>query len=324
MSSRPQRFRSRAPIVRTTAAALLVFAGLAGTPHAGAASGPSCGDRLTRNTVLTRDLYCRKDGLKIGAHGITLDLNGYTIFGPGKPGTKGVQNSGYDNVVISGAISGQIGGGRIRGFDHGIELRNGADDNEIIGFYSRGIRAGTYGLVLFDSDRARVDDNFITAGHANHGYDGGFGAAFALYRSHDNWFEENWSWGNGVNTFVVDNSRRNGIVEFNYAENESGDETVVPADLTPSRGTGLMLRNSDENWIAGTFAKNANDGIFLDSESNGNIVGGNGDSGGGNLAVDNGKLGINNRGKNIDGGGNVAFGNGWSAQCRGIVCTTAQ
>lgn len=268
MSSRPRRFRGRAPIGRATAAPLLVFAGLAGTPHAGASSGVQCGDRLTRNTVLTKDLYCQKDGLKIGAHGITLDLNGYTIFGPGRPGTKGVQNSGYDNVVISGAISGQISGGRIRGFDHGIELRNGADDNEIIQFYPRGIRAGTYGLVLFDSDRARVDDNFITAGHANHGYDGGFGAAFALYRSQDNWFEENWSWGNGVNTFVVDNSRRNSIVEFNY----EGDEGPlgIPADLTPSRGTGLMLRNSDENEIAGTFAENANDGIFVDSESNGN------------------------------------------------------
>jgi hypothetical protein len=299
-------------VITLTAAAL----GLVAMPRAEAASGPRCGDRLTRNTVLTKDLYCQKDGLKIGAHGITLDLNGHDIIGPGKPGTKGIQNSGYDNVVIDA-----YAGGIVRGFDHGIELRNGADDNAIIGFYSGGVRGGTYGLVLFDSDGVRVDDNFITAGRWKDGYDGGFGAAFALYRSHDNWFEENWSWGNGVNTFVVDNSRRNSIVEFNYAENESGDETVVPANLTPSRGTGLMLRNSDENWIAGTFAKNANDGIFLDSESNGNIVGANGDSGGGNLAVGNGKLGINNRGKNIDGGGNVAYGNGWSAQCRGIVCT---
>lgn len=308
MSSRPQRFRGRAPIGRATAAALLVFAGLAWTPHAGASSGPSCGDRLTRNTVLTKDLYCQKDGLKIGAHGITLDLNGHDIIGPGKPGTKGIQNSGYDNVGIDA-----YAGGIVRGFDHGIELRNGADGNEIVGFYSGGVRGGTYGLVLFDSDRVRVDDNFITAGRWKDGYDGGFGAAFALYRSHDNWFEENWSWGNGVNTFVVDNSRRNTIVEFNYAENESGDQTVVPAHLTPSRGTGLMLRNSDENVIAGTFAENANDGIFLDSKSNGNLVRR-------NLAVGNGKLGINNRGKNVDGGGNRAFGNGWSAQCRGIIC----
>lgn len=309
MSSGPQRFRGRAPFGRATAAAVLVFAGLAWTPHAGASSGPSCGDRLTRNTVLTKDLYCQKDGLKIGAHGIALDLNGYTIFGPGKPGTKGIQNSGYDRVGLTN--------GTIRGFDRGIELRNGADDNWITEFRPAGIRAGTYGLVLFDSDGARVDDNFITAGHAKHGYDGGSGAAVALYRSHDNWFEENWSWGNGVNTFVMDNSRRNSIVEFNFGEDSEG-RSAVPADLTPSRGTGLTLRNSDENLIAGTFAKNANDGIFIDSESNGNQVGGN--NHGDNLAVGNGKLGINNRGKNIDGGVNRAFGNGWSAQCRGIVC----
>jgi large repetitive protein len=314
MSSRPQRFRGRAPIGRATAAALLVFAGLAGTPHAEASSGVQCGDRLTRNTVLTKDLYCQKDGLKIGAHGITLDLNGYTIFGPGRPGTKGVQNSGYDNVVISGAISGQISGGRIRGFDHGIELRNGADDNEIIQFYPRGIRAGTYGLVLFDSDRARVDDNFITAGHANHGYDGGFGAAFALYRSHNNWFEENWSWGNGVNTFVVDNSHGNDLTEFNFIQEIWDDPVAHLNDFDPNLGTGLLLRNSDRNRIVGnTFAENAKDGIFLDSNSTGNLVEA-------NLAINNNRLGINNRGTNIDGGGNRALGNTWSAQCRGIVC----
>jgi parallel beta-helix repeat protein len=88
----------------------------------------------------------------------------------------------------------------------------------------------------------------------------------------------------------------------------------VPAELTPSRGNGLMLRNSDDNSIGGNvFAENANDGIFIDSKSTGNVVGG-------NLAVNNGKLGINVRGTNKDGGDNRAFGNGWVAQCRGIVC----
>ena len=316
MSSGPQRFRGRAAIGRATAAALLVFAGLAGTPNAGAASGVQCGDRLTRNTVLTKDLYCQKDGLKIGAHRITLDLNGYDIIGPGKPGTIGIDNPGYDRVAIDG-----YGGGAVRGFDRGIVLRKDARRNEIIGM---SVHAGTYGLVQFDSctDKprdpaaercgSRLDDNFITAGHAENGYDGGSGAAFALVRSHDNYFEENYSWGNRVDGVVLKDSDRNEIGEFNFVEADGRLE--VPTGLTPSSGTGLLLRNADRNIIGGNvFAENAKDGIFIDSESNGNLVAG-------NLAVDNGKLGINNRGKNIDGDGNVAFGNGWSAQCRGIVC----
>jgi parallel beta-helix repeat protein len=301
---------------RTTLLGVLVFAGLASTVDAEAASEVRCGDRITRDTVLTKDLHCKKDGLKIGANGITLDLGGHDIIGPGRPGTTGIENPGYDRVVIIG-----YAGGTVRGFDRGIELRKDARKNEIIGMR---VRAGQYGLVQFDSctnkprDPAaercgsRLDDNFITAGHAEDGYDGGFGAAFALYRSHDNYFEENYSWGNGVNGVVLDNSHRNDIGEFNFVEADGRLE--VPADLTPSKGTGLLLRNSDKNSIGGNvFAGNANDGIFIDSKSTGNRVGG-------NLAVDNGKLGINVRGEVIDGGDNQAFGNGWKAQCRGIPC----
>lgn len=296
--------------------AALVVTGLGSTGDAEAASGVNCGDRITRSVTLTKDLHCKKDGLKIGAHGIVVDLGGFDILGPGKPGTKGIQNSGYDRVVISG-----YGGGSIRGFDRGIELRNNARKNEIVGM---DIHAGTYGLVQIDSctDKARdpaaercgsrLDDNFITAGHAEDGYAGGSGAAFALIRSHDNYFEENYTWGNRVDGVLLDDSDRNEIGEFNFVEADGRLE--VPTDLTPSTGTGLLLRNADRNSIAANvFAGNAKDGVFIDSRSSGNRIGA-------NLAVDNGRLGINVRGTNIDGGGNRAFSNGWSAQCRGVVC----
>jgi parallel beta-helix repeat protein len=316
MSSRPQRFRDRAPFGRIAAIAVLVLAGLASTPDAEAGSGVSCGDRITGNAVLTKDLHCKKDGLKIGAHGIWLDLGGHDIIGPGKPGTIGIENPGFDRVVIDG-----YGGGAVRGFDRGIVLRKDARRNEIVGM---SVHAGTYGLVQFDSctDKprdpaaercgSRLDDNFITAGHGVDGYDGGSGAAFALIRSHDNYFEENYSWGNGVDGVMLDDSDRNEIGEFNFVEADNRLE--VPAGLTPSSGTGLLLRNSDRNSIAGNvFAQNAKDGIFVDSESTENAIVG-------NLAVDNGRLGMNVRAKITDGRRNVAFGNGWSAQCRGVVC----
>ena len=316
MSSRPPGLRGRVRVGRLAAVAVLALAGLASTTDAEAASGVRCGDRITRNVTLTKDLHCRKDGLKIGAHGIYLDLAGHDIIGPGKPGTIGIENPGFDRVAIDG-----YGGGAVRGFDRGIVLRKDARRNEVVGM---SVHAGTYGLVQFDSctDKprdpaaercgSRIDDNFITAGHAEDGYDGGSGAAFALIRSHDNYFEENYSWGNGVDGVLLGDSDRNQIGEFNFVEADARLE--VPADLTPSSGTGLLLRNADRNSIGGNvFAQNAKDGIFIDSASTGNVIVG-------NLAVDNGRLGINVRGTNTDGGRNVAFGNDWSAQCRGVVC----
>ncbi len=294
---------------RTTMSALLVFAGLAFTADAEAApAGVRCGDRITRTITLTADLHCKKDGLKIGAHGIGINLGGFSIIGSGRPGSKGIQNSGYDRVVIDA-----YAGGSIRGFDHGIELRKGANNNEIIGFYSGGIRGGHYGVVMYDSSGARLDDNSVTAGDPKSGYDGGFGAAFGLYRSHDNWFEENYSEGNGVNMVVLEKSHGNDLTEFNFRQEIWDDPAGHLHDFDPNLGTGILLRNSDKNRIVGNIvAENANDGIYLDSKSTGNLVGG-------NLAINNNRLGINVRGKNNH-DDNRAFGNGWSAQCRGVNC----
>jgi parallel beta-helix repeat protein len=287
--------------------AVLVFAGFTSTGDAAAASsGVRCGSRITRDTTLTKDLHCKKDGLKIGASGITLDLGGHDIVGPGKPGTKGIQNSGHDGVVITG-----YAGGEVRGFDRGVELRKGADDNEVVGMH---IRGGHYGVVLFDSDHARLDDNLVTAGAKADGYNGGSGAAIALYRSHENFFEENFSENNGVNVMVLENSHRNQIFETNFRDEIWADPVGHLHDFDPNLGTGLLRRNSDQNRIVGNiFAENANDGLFVDSKSTDNVVGG-------NLAINNNKLGMNIRGRTKDAGGNRALGNGWMAQCRGIAC----
>ena len=40
---------------------------------------PTCGQTITTNTVLTRDITC-STGFTIGANNITLDGNGFTIY----------------------------------------------------------------------------------------------------------------------------------------------------------------------------------------------------------------------------------------------------
>src|SRR5436190_11896920 len=50
------------------------------------ASPVSCGDTITTDATLHKDLVnCPNNGLVIGADNITLDLNGHTIDGDGKP-----------------------------------------------------------------------------------------------------------------------------------------------------------------------------------------------------------------------------------------------
>ncbi len=66
--------------------ALAVVAGLSAAPPSVAAPAVACGDTLTVDTVLTSDLTCgAQDGLRM-LGGVTLDLGGHTLRGPGRGG----------------------------------------------------------------------------------------------------------------------------------------------------------------------------------------------------------------------------------------------
>jgi parallel beta-helix repeat protein len=128
----------------TILATLALVAGLMVPP--GIAWGLTCGDTVTADTTLDSDLAsCIGTALIIGADGITLDLNSYTLSGNSTG--YGVDNTGgYDGVIIkNGTIdsfgqgikanvvsnftledlnfSGDTGGGHA----HVIDIRNSAD-----------------------------------------------------------------------------------------------------------------------------------------------------------------------------------------------------
>jgi len=74
----------------------------------------ACGSVVTQSVSLQADVACSagQNGLIVGASGITIDLNGYTIRGrwrPGSPSATGIFSSGHDDLTI-------IGPGRISGF----------------------------------------------------------------------------------------------------------------------------------------------------------------------------------------------------------------
>lgn len=74
----------------------------------------SCGDTLITDTMLDESLNCiGTNGVEIGADGITVDLNGFTIAGTVAGNFFGVDNTGgFDDVTIKR--------GSIVGFEQGI------------------------------------------------------------------------------------------------------------------------------------------------------------------------------------------------------------
>ena len=95
----------------------------------------SCGDTVTANTTLTADLVCTSsNGLIVGASGVTINLNGFTISCHDLHGYlgscqnsstttpllnfNGIQSTGNNQVVV-------LGPGTITGFSVGVRLVNG-------------------------------------------------------------------------------------------------------------------------------------------------------------------------------------------------------
>jgi parallel beta-helix repeat protein len=107
MSFRPHPSALARPLI-LSAAAIGAFAFTGGVPAL--ANHVSCGDRITADTKLDRNLVdCPDNGIVIGANGVTLDLDGHTIDGDGEfvdscPGRNlcdvGVASDGHNRVTV--------------------------------------------------------------------------------------------------------------------------------------------------------------------------------------------------------------------------------
>ncbi len=84
----------------------------------------SCGQVIRQSVKLTANLQCKTDGLIAGADNIEIQLNGYTIEGPGQKSSKvAIMMADSDNVVVKGP-------GILKGFQAGV-LNTGGEGNRI-------------------------------------------------------------------------------------------------------------------------------------------------------------------------------------------------
>jgi parallel beta-helix repeat protein len=240
---------------------ILVLALTAGASQA-AGGRLACGERITKDTKLDRDLInCPSNGIVIGADNVTLDLNGHVIAGDGTEFSDcphdefcdvGVANDGHQGLTVRD--------GSIRGFGFGV-LVFGARDNRLVGIssskntlfgavfggcsrsvvrgssLSRNVAPKGDGIGLFGSDHIRIIGNSIQHNP---------GPGIHVSDSADNLIEGN----------LLTGGRPAVLIEGN--RNEVRGNRVI-------RGAGILVNKpGNRNVIAGNRVSRAFDSIAVE------------------------------------------------------------
>jgi parallel beta-helix repeat protein len=201
-----------------------------------------CGDTLTANTTLHRDLVnCPGSGLVIGADNLTLDLNGHTLDADAAAGDCSQGNTcdlGVDNTAGFDGIT--IKGGRITDFSFGVVVV-GAPDNVLSRLSVS--RQRLAGVMFIESTGGRVERNSITRNGLTTDFAGMnvFGSTGLVIEGND------ISQSGDIGLFLVDESSRNTIRHNRFADNPEsgiligGDDNIVDGNIFLRDGGGLGL-----------------------------------------------------------------------------------
>ena len=209
--------------------AAVALAAIAATMATMAAFAPpaqalDCGRTITRDTTLQSDiLECPGDGLTIGANGVDLNLNGFTIDGTGLGA--GVRNDGFDNVTIKN--------GTISSFDYGVQHGPGTLNATVSGLTLSLIQVRA--MQLRNTDFSEISQNII--GEGSRGLQVSAGST-------DNLFSGNQITRASNDAIVVAGSPRN-----TFSSNRiswTGDRAVAFSRSARSTMTGnTIVHNSD-------------------------------------------------------------------------------
>src|SRR5919112_5176512 len=126
-----------------------------------ATENPACGQVIKGEVKLISNLICTGDGLIIGDKNTRVDLNGFSIKGPGIDSNKvGIMIGGQENTTITG-------NGIISGFQSGIYI-SGSNDTVARNLNINNNKVALYvtGSTSFDMTNNMVSNN--TIGIASH------------------------------------------------------------------------------------------------------------------------------------------------------------
>jgi parallel beta-helix repeat protein len=232
----------RTRMTRLSALPVIVLLALAGVTAAAGQSPPAglqCGDTITADTILDHDLTdCPSNGIVIGADGITLDLNGHTIAGDGKPVRRcprrqpcdmGIFNDRHDGVTVRN--------GSLHGFAVGV-LVGGVRGNRLVGLSSS--RNQFFGFVIADSSRSVIRDS---SGNDNPLPDGD---GLGVFGSHELRIVDNSFRRNALGIHIEDST--DNLIGGNVISRNAQLGVFVQADRNQVRGN-RCSRNGGRNGV---------------------------------------------------------------------------
>ena len=167
--------RTPTAIVSLVACALVTVAVPVGLAGPAGAAVVACGQEITQSTVLTADVGpCpanNQNGIVIRTSGITLNLNGHTVFGTGASG----EGAGVYLFRTTGVT---VVNGTVRGFDGGVAIEGGSG-NKVMNITARD-NIGVVGVTRYADGIAILSstNNVISGNKAIHN---GPLSGFAIY-----------------------------------------------------------------------------------------------------------------------------------------------
>ncbi len=256
-------------------------------------SHPDCGDKITRDTRLRRDIGpCDGDGLIIDGDDVELDCDGHRILGTVDVGV-GVRAEGVEDVRVEDC--------RIENFDEGIRFVNveggeiednelslefdpatglarcvrvdASEDIEIEGNFAEGCR----GFDISQSEGLEVEDNEVEDGElgfliGGSVVDGHFednrvrdsSAGFEIFDSSNLVFEENEVTDNGSG-FLLEDS-----VDTVFEDNVASDNDGFGFFVLDASDNVFEDNEANDNGDWGFVLQNSNDNVFEDNEADDN------------------------------------------------------
>src|SRR5215210_5323479 len=286
--------------LRRLAPASLLALALLSTALVGTASAAhvACGQTITQNTVLDGNVGpCSGDGIIVGADNITLDLNGFAVFGTSAPGdgagilvedrTGVVVQNGQVMLFDGGVVIAGGSGNTVSGIVAQANVGTGATDfgdgvavfassgNSLIGNTTR--RNGPYsGISLVGNSDNNVVSRNVSEGNAI-AFDqtgGGAGSPTGTMDDHGIRVEGPGVNGNRITNNTVSGNGLDGILVFGFASNTGNTVSGNVArgngfhNKNHRRGSGIIIGGGSSLVERNTPPNNAASGIRVNSTNN--------------------------------------------------------
>ena len=228
------------------------------SPSSGVAS---CGQIVTEDVTLTSDLECGTgDGLIVGASGITINLNGYSITSSDETGSEdpSMNYDGSSGVLVANADDVDISGlGEISGFDEGVTFM-GSSGGSVADVQ---MANNDIGVLMSGSEETEVSRNTMTnngialiCDSSNHGaiafnqVVANLEQGMLLLGCDTNVVAANNMFGNGENGIYLDIMSNTNTIDFNTV---FGHE-VADLNNDDGRSTNVNQNSFGENNNCGT------------------------------------------------------------------------